>query len=167
MNAMKPLGIAVPVLLVAGIFAAASSDNDPDERRATIPAGTTLVAVLADPLSTARSQPGDEIELRTIEPVHLRGADDIPAGILIHGTVLRAVAGGQLGEPPAISMRFNEMEVDGDEQTIATEEYRFGTLVERAASRHLLLPAGERMKIRLTRPVTVEYHLGALAQAAE
>jgi hypothetical protein len=167
MNAMKALGFAAPALLVAGIVAAASSDNDPDERRATIPAGTALVAVLADPVSTARSHSGDEVELRTVEPVHLRGADDIPAGILIRGTVLRAVAGGQPGEPPAISLRFNEMEIDGDEQAIATEEYRFGTLVERAAGRHLFLPAGERMQIRLTRPVTVEYHLGALAQAAE
>lgn len=157
-NTMKALGITLPALLVTGIVATLSSDNDPDERTATIPAGATLVAVLADPLSTARSLPGDEIELRTVEPLHVRGADDIPAGILIHGTVLKA---------PTISVRFNEMEIDGDEHAIATEEYRFGTLVERVASSQLLLPAGERMSIRLTRPVTVEYHLAARAKAAE
>lgn len=158
-NTIKALGITLPALLVTGIVATLSSDNDPDERTATIPAGATLVAVLADPLSTARSLPGDEIELRTVEPLHVRGADDIPAGILIHGTVLEA---------PAISVRFNEMEIDGDEHAIATEEYRFGTLVERvASSTQLLLPAGERMSIRLTRPVTVEYHLAARAKAAE
>jgi len=166
-NTMKALGITLPALLVTGIVATVSSDNDPDERTATIPAGATLVAVLADPLSTARSLPGDEIELRTVEPLHVRGADDIPAGILIHGTVLEAVAGGRAEEAPAISVRFNEMEIDGDEHAIATEEYRFGTLVERVASRQLLLPAGERMSIRLTRPVTVEYHLAARAKAAE
>lgn len=157
-NTMKALGITLPALLVTGIVATLTSDNDPDERTATIPAGATLVAVLSDPLSTARSLPGDEIELRTVEPLHVRGADDIPAGILIHGTVLEA---------PAISVRFNEMEIDGDEHAIATEEYRFGTLVERVASRQLLLPAGERMSIRLTHPVTVEYHLAARAKAAE
>ncbi|HEY6060651.1 MAG TPA: hypothetical protein VIV10_08700 [Gemmatimonadales bacterium] len=158
-NTMKALGITLPALLVTGIVATLSSDNDPDERTATIPAGATLVAVLADPLSTARSLPGDEIELRTVEPLHVRGADDIPAGILIHGTVLKA---------PTISVRFNEMEIDGDEHAIATEEYRFGTLVERvASSTQLLLPAGERMSIRLTRPVTVEYHLAARTKAAE
>ncbi|HMA39099.1 MAG TPA: hypothetical protein VKP10_03420 [Gemmatimonadales bacterium] len=166
-NAMKALGITLPALLVTGIVAAVSSDNDPDERTATIPAGATLVAVLADPLSTARSQPGDEVELRTVEPLHVRGADDIPAGIVIHGTVLEAAAGDQAAESPGISVRFNEMEIDGDEHAIATEEYRFGTLVERATNRHLLLPAGERMNIRLTRPVTVEYHLAARAQSAE
>jgi len=166
-NTMKALGITLPALLVTGIVATVSSDNDPDERTATIPAGTTLVAELSDPLSTARSQPGDEIVLRTIEPLRVRGADEIPAGILIHGTVLGAVEGGRPGEPPEISVRFNEMEIDGDELAIATEEYRFGTLVKRVANRHLLLPAGERMRIRLTRPVTVEYHLGAPARAAE
>lgn len=161
------LGMAVPILAVAGFIAAILPDTDPDERVATIPAGTTLVAALSDTLSTARSQPGDEVELRTVEPLHVRGGDDIPAGILIHGTVLGAAASGQSEEPPAISVRFNEMEIDGDEHAIATEEYRFGTLLTRPASRHLLLPAGERIKIRLTRRVTIEYHLAARGQAAE
>lgn len=161
------LGITIPILTAAGLIAALTPDLDPDERRATIPAGTELVGVLADSLSTARSQPGDEIELRTIEPIHLPGADEVPPGILIHGTVIRASAGDLSEEPPAIGVRFNEMEIDGDETAIATEEYRFGTLVRHAATRHLLLPAGERMKIRLTRPVTIEYHLGASARAAE
>lgn len=166
MHTRLVLGIAAPVLAVAGFIAAMVPDTDPDEREVTIPAGATLVAVLADPLSTARSQPGDEVELRTVEPLHVRGAD-IPAGILIHGTVLEAVAGDRAVESPGISMRFNEIEIDGDEHAIATEEYRFGTLVERATNRHLLLPAGERMNIRLTRPVTVEYHLAARAPGAE
>jgi hypothetical protein len=159
--------MAVPILTVAGFIAAIAPDTDPDERVARIPAGTTLVAVLADSLSTARSLPGDEVELRTIEPLHVRGADDIPAGILIHGTVLGAVVGDRSGGRPGISVRFNELEIDGDEHAIATEEYRFGTLVARVASRHLLLPAGERMRIRLIRPVTVEYHLPAGTRAAE
>lgn len=166
MNATKILGITIPVLAVAGV-ATAIADTDPSERRATIPAGTELVAVLADPLSTARSQPGDEVELRTVEPIHLRGPDEIPAGILIHGTVIHSIAGGRPDQPPAIGVRFSEMEIDGDEHAIATEEYRFGTLVRRATSRHLLLPAGATMRIRLTRPVKVEYHLGMGAQAAE
>lgn len=167
MHTRTVLGMAVPILTVAGFVAAILPDTDPDERQATIPAGTTLVAELSDPLSTARSQPGDEIVLRTIEPLRVRGADEIPAGILIHGTVLGAVEGGRPEQPPEISVRFNEMEIDGDELAIATEEYRFGTLVKRVANKHLLLPAGERMSIRLTRPVTVEYHLAARAKAAE
>ena len=58
-NTMKALGITLPALLVTGFVATLSSDNDPDERTASFPAGATLVAVLADPLSTARSLPGD------------------------------------------------------------------------------------------------------------
>lgn len=166
MHTTKLLGIAIPMLAAAGLVAALTPDTDPTERLATIPAGTELVAVLADPLSTARSQPGDEVELRTIEPIPLRGTDEIPTGVLIHGTVIRSVVGGR-AEPPALGLRFSELEIEGEEHEITTEEYRFGTLVRRASSRHLLLPAGELMRIRLTRPVKVEYHPGTGTHAAE
>ena len=167
MNARNILGIAIPVLAVAGLAAALTPDADPGERQTTIPAGTELVAVLAGTLSTARSAPGDEVELRTVEPVHLKGAEVIPAGILIHGTVIRALAGERPEQPPEIGVRFDEMTIEGDEHPIATEEYRFGTLVPQPTSRHLVLRAGERLRIRLTRPVTVEYHLSGGDWATE
>jgi hypothetical protein len=167
MNAMKAFGIAIPALLVTGIVATASYDDDPDERTATIPAGTTFVAVLENQISTARSHPGDEIELRTVEPVRLRGGVEIPAGLVIHGIVTDTKRGGRLTGVPEIGMRFVELEVDGDEQAIQTDQYRFGTLVRVARSDHLVLPFGQRLNIRLSRPVTIEYRLGAPSQAAE
>jgi len=159
-SAMKAVGLTIPALLVSGIVAVTSSDTDPDERTATIPAGTTLVAVLSDQVSTARSHPGDEIELRTIEPVRLRDGVEIPAGLVIHGVVTDAKRGGLAGTPE-IGLRFVDLEIDGDEMAIHTDQYRFGTLVTRAASDHLVLPLGQRLEIRLSRPVTVEYHLDA------
>jgi hypothetical protein len=160
-NAMKALGIAIPAVLVAGILAMASSDTDPDERTATIPAGTTLVAVLESQISTARSRAGDEFELRTIEPVRLRDGAEIPPGLVIHGMVTDAKRGGRLAGVPEIGLRFVELEVDGDEHAIRTDQYRFGTLVRHARSDHLVLPLGQRLRIRLSRPVTIEYHLGS------
>ena len=159
MNAKKALGIAIPALLVTGIVATASSDTDPDERTATIPAGTTLVAVLESQVSTARSHAGDEVELRTVEPLRLRDGAEIPAGLIIHGMVTDAKRGGRLADAPEIGLRFVELEVDGDEHAIRTDQYRFGTLVRQARSDHLVLPPGQRLSIRLSRPVTVEYHL--------
>jgi len=161
MNYMKAMGIAVPALLVTAIVAAASSDTDPDERTATIPAGTTLVAVLETQISTARNHAGDEFELRTIEPVRLRDGAEIPSGLVIHGMVTDAKRGGRRAGVPEIGLRFLELEVDGDEHVIQTDQYRFGTLVRHARSDHLVLSAGQRLSIRLSRPVTVEYHLAA------
>jgi hypothetical protein len=160
-NAMKALGIAIPAALVAGILAAASSDTDPDERTATIPAGTTLVAVLESQISTARSRPGDEFELRTVEPVRLADGEAIPPDLVIHGIVTDAKRGSRLTGVPEIGLRFVELEVDGDEVAIRTDQYRFGTLVRQARSDHLVLSRGQRLKIRLSHPVTVEYHLGS------
>jgi hypothetical protein len=167
MNTLKALGLTIPAVLVTGIVAVASSDTDPDERTATIPAGTTLVAVLSDQVSTARSHPGDAIELRTIEPVRLRDGGEIPAGLVIHGVVTDAKRGGRLAGAPEIGLRFVKLEIDGDELAIHTDQYRFGTLVTQARSDHLVLPLGQRLDIRLSRPVTVEYHLAPQGKAAE
>jgi hypothetical protein len=163
MNAMKAVGMAFPALLVTGIVAAASADNDPGERTATIPAGTTFVAVLENPISTARSHPGDAVELRTIEPVRLANGEEIPTGLIIHGVVTDAKRGDHRAAVPEIGIRFVELEVDGDKVAIQTDQYRFGTLITRARSDHLVLPTGQRLNIRLCRPVTVEFHL-AVAQ---
>jgi hypothetical protein len=74
---------------------------------------------------------------------------EIPAGSLITGEVTDA---------PGLGVRFTELVFDPDstEVEIETELYRFGTLVP-AASDHVVIPAGQRLTIRLSRPVTVAY----------
>jgi hypothetical protein len=167
MRSKTALAIALAALLATGIVAAASSDNDPDERTATIAAGTTLVVALQTPISTARSRPGDEVEVRTVEPVRLRGGAEIPAGLVIHGVVTDAKRRERPVAGPEIGMRFLELEVDGDEHAIRTDQYRFGTLVRVARNNHLFLPSGQRLRIRLSRPVTIEYHEVPQGAAAE
>ena len=158
MYTTKALGIAIPTLAAFGIVASVVSGPDPGEHLATIPAGTTLVAVLEGQVSTARSRAGDEVELRTIEPLRLRNGIEIHAGLVIHGTVTDAKRGDRLTGPPEIGLRFSEIEIDGDEQAISTDQYRFGTLVTHARSGQLVLPVGQRLKIRLSRPLIIEYH---------
>lgn len=167
MTSKTPQAIALAALLVTGIVAAASSDSDPGERTATIPAGTTFVVALETPISTARSHPGDDIEVSTVEPVRLRSGDEVPAGLVIHGVVTDARRRERPAAGPEIGMRFLELEVDGDEYAIRTDQYRFGTLVRMARTDHLYLPLGQRLRIRLSRPVTIEYHEVPQGKAAE
>ena len=143
--------IAIP----AAIAAAAVIACGPGERKATVPAGTMLVAALEDEVSTQRSRAGDEIALRTVEPVRLDGAE-IPEGTLISGTVTDARSGGKDAGPPELGMRFTALEIDGDTHEISTEQFRFGTLGRATRSDQIVLAAGRRIKIRLSRPVTVE-----------
>jgi hypothetical protein len=149
MSITRVAGVATGLSLGAWIVAAIVSGPENGTERTTVPAGTAFVAALEQDLSTALTEPGDEFELRTVRPVHLHGGMEIPAGSLITGEVTDA---------PGLGVRFTELVFDPDstEVEIETELYRFGTLVP-AASDHVVIPAGQRLTIRLSRPVTVAY----------
>ena len=168
MNIPKTLPIVIPAVLGIGIVTAVVSGRPPRERDATIPAGTTLVVALEHSVSTQRSHAGDQIELRTVQPVRLGNGAEIPEGSLISGRVTDARSGGKNAGPPELGMRFTELVIDGDTHEISTEQFRFGTLGRATQSDQIVLPAGRRIKIRLSRPVTVESRpLSEQAQAAE
>jgi len=167
MNIPKTLPIVIPAVLGIGIVTAVVSGRPPRERDATIPAGTTLVVALEHSVSTQRSHAGDQIELRTVQPVRLGNGAEIPEGSLISGRVTDARSGGKNAGPPELGMRFTELVIDGDTHEISTEQFRFGTLGRATQSDQIVLPAGRRIKIRLSRPVTVESRpAAAQAQAA-
>lgn len=145
----RAAGIALGVAVLTGGIVATAMYGDRGGETATIPAGTSFVAAFEQDLSTTLSDPGDEFELRTVRPVRLNGGMEIPAGSLITGEVTDA---------PGLGVRFTELIFDGDsnEVEIKTEQYRFGTLAL-AVNDHIVIPAGRRLTIRLSRPVTVVY----------
>ncbi len=155
-NTAKTLPIVIPAVLGIGIVTAVASGRPPQERHATIPAGTTLVVALEHSVSTVRSHAGDEIELRTVQPVRVGNGAEIPEGSLISATVTDARSGGADAGPPELGMRLTELTIDGDTHEISTEQFRFGTLGRATPSNQIVLPAGRRIKFRLSRPVTVE-----------
>jgi hypothetical protein len=167
-NIPKTLPIAIPAVLGIGIASAIVSNHPPHERSATVPAGTTLVVALEQSVSTQRSQAGDEIVLHTVQPVRLGNGAEIPEGSLVSGTVTDARSGGKNAGPPELGMRFTELKIDGDTHEISTEQFRFGTLGRATRSDQIVLPVGRRIRIRLSRPVTVESRPAAeQVQAAE
>lgn len=168
MNTAKTLPLVIPAVLGIGIAMAVASGRPPREQHATIPAGTTLVVALEQSVSTLGSHAGDEIVLRTVQPVRVGNGAEIPEGSLISGRVTDARSGGQNAGPPELGMRFTELKIDGDTHEISTEQFRFGTLRRARQGDQIVLPAGRRIKIRLSRPVTVESRPAPeQAQAAE
>jgi len=165
MRIINVLRVAFP-LAGLGIAAALVFGRD-REPGVKIPAGTTLVAVLGEAVSTQRSEPGDEIELLTVAPVRLADGTEIPEGSVIGGVVTDARNGSRNG-PPELGIRFTELEIDGSDHDITTEQFRFGTLnVGPSMSDQIALPAGQQIRIRLSRPVTIAYRPSEQVRWAE
>lgn len=160
MKIRKAVKIVLGGTLGIGLVAAIIPDNDPDEAIATIPAGTTFVAAMQQDLTTLVAHAGDEFEVRTVQSVRLRDGLEIPAGSLISGEVIDARDGTRsAGQAPELAIRFTELVLAGDDQEteIQTEQFRFGTLALGAPAEHIVVPVGQRLTIRLIKPVTVEY----------
>lgn len=152
MSPRKPFYLVIPALVGIGIGAASLFGGE-RERETTIPAGTTIEAVLMQPLSTASSQVGDGIELQTIETVRFSDGAEVPRGTVIRGTVTDV----RRGVPPELAIRFTILEFADDELEITTELYRFGTHPARRTGGPFVLPVGHLLKVRLSRPVTIDY----------
>ena len=151
MTITRAAGIAAGVTLGISVLAAIVWGRDQIET-VTIPAGTTFVAALERDLSTdLKALDEDEFELRTVAPVRLKGGMEIPEGSEITGKVI----GGPDGD---LRVRFTELvfSEDSTEVEIRTDEFRFGTL-QPVANDHLVVPAGQRLTIRLSRPVNVAF----------
>lgn len=159
---IKAVAVASAVTLGVGGLVATVVRPDRGET-VVIPAGTTFMAVMEEDLPTGKLAEGDEFELRTIRPVRLNGGMEIPVGSQITGEVTdyddEAMGEDEDIGPARISVRFTELVLEGDstEIEIQTEQFRFGTLAQRASDVPVVVPAGKRLSIRLTRPVSVAY----------
>lgn len=117
------LRFTIFTLLGIGLVSAVVLGRGGAKRTATIPAGTALVAALQRDVSTERSHPGDAVELRSVEPVRLGPGAEIPAGVIVRGTVTEAKGGGRIAGAPQLAMRFTEIEVAGERHTITAEPF--------------------------------------------
>jgi hypothetical protein len=146
--------LTIPIVAGIGVGAAVVLGGDRAARRAILPAGTTLVGAFERPVSADANQVGDTVLLRTIEPLQLDGRVLVPVGSEIRGVVTDATSPDWGAGPPQLGLRFTSLTIGGRASAIATERYWFGTLDAPMGGR-VVLPAGERMTIRLTRPVTI------------
>jgi len=151
----KWLTLAIPAVVGIGIAGAVIMDDGRREGAQIIPAGTTLVAELEGAVSADANRAGDEVRLRTIEPLELAEGVGVPAGSEIRGVVTRATSPDWGAGPPQLGLRFTALIVRGESYPISTEEYQYGTL-EAPASGRVVLPAGDRLRIRLARPVAID-----------
>lgn len=201
----KRLIVAGLSLAAVGILAAAvvrGGDEGgllgPRRVKATLPAGTTLVAALSSRLSTEGLRAGRSVTLTTRSPLELREDRSLPAGVIVRGEVTHAKGGGRIAGAPELTIRFREISVGGTTYSISAEPFRLrgkDDLVESVAEigggavvggivgavagstvkgaviggvlgtgvavatkgNQIVLPAGQRLRVRLTEPVSVSW----------
>ncbi|HEU5154783.1 MAG TPA: hypothetical protein VFU03_08655 [Gemmatimonadales bacterium] len=115
--------VGILSLAVAGVVAAAVVTKGGRTVEATIPAGTSVVGALEHTISTANSDAGETVALKTTEPMQL-SAGALPAGAVLHGEVTHVKGGGRIAGAPELTLRFTRLEVDGNEYPIAADPWR-------------------------------------------
>jgi hypothetical protein len=88
----------------------------------TLPAGTRLVGVLNQRISTEDNQVGDRVEVRTTEPIRV-GEGTVPAGLLLSGRVTELKRGGRVSGRAKIAFSITQLETEGRTYPIATDPF--------------------------------------------
>lgn len=107
-----------------GLLAATVARSAGGTVRAKIPAGTRIVGALDHTVSTARTQPGESVHLRTVKSLELADGTTVPAGIVIEGEVVHARGGGRVAGAPDLTIRFTTLSLQGQRQEIAADPLR-------------------------------------------
>jgi len=118
--------LPVVYLLLGGgaIAAMVVTTGDDVTREATVPSGTVLVAALDHTVSTEVSAVGETVRLETTQPVSLGPDTVIPAGAVVRGEVTHSKGGGRIAGAPELTLRFTELEADGERYRIDSQPFR-------------------------------------------
>jgi len=127
-NRNKAIMIGIGALLVGGVAIAVGTGSGglTGSRMVdvTLPAGTTMVGVLQNTISTENGEVGTPIRLETAETVSLGEGLSLPAGVEIRGAVTHTQGGGRVAGAPELTLRFTEITVNGDDHRITAEPFR-------------------------------------------
>ena len=112
------------VLVIGAVAVAVATGGGTRMIEVTIPAGTTMVAALKNTVSTENGQAGTPIRLETVEGMTLGEGLVLPAGTEIRGEVTHSKGGGRVAGAPELTLRFNEMTVEGTDHRISADPFR-------------------------------------------
>lgn len=121
----KMIAFLAGIVTVGAIGATVvTRDGGAKTAEVVVPVGTTLVAALGQAVSTKTDEAGTPVTLETVAAVPLADGFELPIGTLIRGEVTHAKGGGRLGGGPELTIRFQEMVLDGEEYRIGSAPFR-------------------------------------------
>src|SRR4030095_6308414 len=115
--ALPKLAMGLLLLASAGTATAVIAARH-DKKQVTLSEGTALVGALDGPVSTAKAEVGDRVELVRREPLPLEGGSELPGAVPLRGRVTHVKGGGRIAGAPELTLRFTELEVDGSRYDI-------------------------------------------------
>jgi hypothetical protein len=121
MTVVLPGAFVIAAVTMVGATIFAGGD---DKVEATLSAGTVMIAALDHTVSTKNSEVGTEVRLETVEATPLEGDAMLPAGSVIRGEVTHSKGGGRVAGAPELTLRFTELEVDGETYRIEAQPFR-------------------------------------------
>lgn len=127
-NRNKAIMVGIGALLLGGVaIAVATGSGGLTGSRmvdVTLPAGTTMIGVLQNTVSTENGEAGTPIRLETVEELGLGDGLALPAGVEIRGEVTHSKGGGRVAGAPELTLRFTAMSVNGEDHRISAEPFR-------------------------------------------
>jgi hypothetical protein len=116
--------VLAAALILGSVGVVAATVVNRDHRiDVTIPAGTAIVGVLDNTLSTENADEGDRVSVRTTEPLRLDAYTTLPAGMVLRGNVTEARSAGNVRTRAKLAIRFTELEIDGDRYAVSSEPF--------------------------------------------
>jgi hypothetical protein len=97
----------------------------PRPRDVVAPAGTELRLELTTSLSSETAQAEAPVSARVLEAVVVDDVTVIPAGAVLHGTVIDVERAGRVRGRSHLAFRFTEIAVEGQRDAIRTRELTF------------------------------------------
>ncbi len=86
-----------------------------------VPAATLLSVELVDPVSSAKSKPGDSFRARVLEGVWVHQRVALPPGTTIRGVVTEAVPSGRLTGQARLGLSLSGANVEGSTYAVTTD----------------------------------------------
>ena len=137
-----------------------------------IPAGQMLTVTLNQAVGTTIDKEGDHFYGSLALPVVVNGATVLPVGTAAVGVVVRADKAGSANQDAQLALEIDYVTLNGQRYQVQTEEFGDAgrgqgariaavsgnamTAVSFSSRRDIHLAAGQRLRFRLQRPVTIK-----------
>ena len=117
--------VAVTLLaFVAGCSGQQQAEAE-KEKSETLIAGTEFVGSLQNTIDTGKNKVGENISIRTLEPVRVNAMDVVPAGATINGEITHIDPAGRVAGGAELTLRFTELVLpDGKSYAISCDPFR-------------------------------------------
>lgn len=112
-----PCRALVSLLLVGSLAGCASSAEVAKSRVVTVPDGTELTVRLDSAVGSDTSQVNDPVTATLTEAVRVDGAEILPVGSVLVGTVTTADASNKVRGRASLALRFTSVSVAGRDET--------------------------------------------------